>query len=417
MPAIAFPFVQFGKGMRRTSARSQERLADLSNLIAEAVRGHRVVKAFGMENFELARFKQANLRHLKVKLKAQLLAHGSGPVIETLAAAGAAAFLIHAASIVRRGELKPADLVVFLTNLLMLYDPIRKLNKVNLILQESLAAGQRVKQVIETPNLIENRPGAVDHPPIRDSIAFEDVAFAYDDKKILLDIDLTIPRGQLVALVGPSGAGKSTLVNLLPRFFDPSSGRITIDGNDLRDISLQSLRAQIGIVTQETVLFNDTVRNNIAYGRTDLPLEQVRAAARAAFADEFINELPEGYETVIGESGFKLSGGQRQRLAIARALMKNPPILILDEATSHLDVEAEALVQKALHNLMSGRTALVIAHRLSTIQRADRILVLEAGRIVEEGRHDELLARPGVYRRLYDSQFQDREEPEATENP
>jgi len=407
VPAVFYPIVRFGRGMRRTTHRSQERLADLSNLVAEAVRGHRVVKAFGMEGFELGRFRVATARHLKVKLKAQLLAHASGPVVESLAAVGAAAFLIYAGRVVRSGELTPAEVVQFLTNLVMLYDPVRKLNKVNLILQEALAAAHRVAAVMVEPKDVEERPGAQDLPPISEEVAFEGVSFAYEDAPVLEGVDLRLRRGEVVALVGPSGAGKSTLVNLLPRFFDPDRGRIAVDGVDVREVTLSSLRAQIGLVTQDTVLFNDTVRNNIAYGRSDLPLETVREAAEAAYAEGFIAEMPDGYDTVIGESGFKLSGGQRQRLAIARALLKDPPILILDEATSHLDTESEALVQKALYNLMTGRTALVIAHRLSTVQRADRIVVMESGRIVEEGDHRQLLEAGGVYRRLYDLQFRD----------
>lgn len=411
LPAIGYPFARFGKGMRRTSSRSQERLADLSSLVAEAVRGQRVVKAFGMERFEQERFDRAAQKHLKVKLKAQIIAHASSPVIETVAAVFAAVFLVYAGKEIRAGNLSPSAMVQFLVNLLMLYDPIRKINKVNLILQEALAAGARVKDIMELPNEIENRPDARELPADWQRIDFDGVSFTYDrdkpDESVLRGVDIAIPRGQLVALVGPSGAGKSTLVNLLPRFFDPTRGAVRIDGVDLRELSLESLRAQIGIVTQDTILFDDSVRNNIAYGREDLPFAAVQAAARAAYADDFIGLLPAGYDTEIGESGFKLSGGQRQRLAIARALLKNPPILILDEATSHLDSEAESLVQGALQNLMSGRTALVIAHRLSTVQRADRILVLEGGRIVQDGTHEALLQEAGVYRRLYDLQFQD----------
>ena len=260
-------------------------------------------------------------------------------------------------------------------------------------------------EVMREPNEIMERPDAREIERVEKEVRFEDVSFAYDDRVVLQHVDLVLPQGQMVALVGPSGGGKSTLVNLLPRFFDPDSGSVRIDGVDCRDLTLKSLRSITGIVTQETVLFNDTVRANIAYGRSDLPIERIREAAAAAYSEEFIAELPEGYDTVIGESGFRLSGGQRQRLAIARALLKNPPILVLDEATSQLDSESEALVQKALGNLMRGRTTLVIAHRLSTVMRADRIVVMEGGRIVEEGSHAELLEMDGLYKRLYDLQF------------
>jgi ATP-binding cassette, subfamily B, bacterial MsbA len=404
-PALLIPIVRFGKGMRRTSHRSQERMADLASLMAEGVRGHRVVKAFGMEDFELHRFRQATRRHLRVNLWAQMLANSAGPVVESLAVIGAAALLVYAGKAIRAHQLSAPELVQFLTTLFMLYDPIRKLNKVNLILQEATAASQRVSRLMAIPNDIQDRPGAREAETVRSGVAYERVSFSYDDRPVLRDLSLAIRAGEIVAVVGPSGAGKSTLVNLLPRFFDPVAGRVTVDGVDTRDLKLKSLRSLIGIVTQDTVLFNDTVRHNIAYGRSDLPLERVREAAAAAYADEFIMQLPKGYDTVIGESGLRLSGGQRQRLAIARALLKNAPILILDEATSHLDSESEALVQKALYNLIQGRTTLVIAHRLSTVTRADRIVVVEAGRIIEEGSHRELLALGGSYKRLFDLQF------------
>jgi subfamily B ATP-binding cassette protein MsbA len=358
-----------------------------------------------MEEFELAKFREATRRHLRVNLWAQMLANASGPVVESLAVLGAAGLLIYAGRAIRAGELSAPELIQFLTTLLMMYDPIRKLNKVNLILQEATAAGQRVARLTAIPNDIVERPDARDVTTVREGITYERISFSYEDRPVLHDVSLPIRAGEIVALVGSSGAGKSTLVNLLPRFFDPEAGRVAIDGVDIRDVRLKSLRALIGIVTQETVLFNDTIRNNIAYGRSDLPLERVREAAAAAYADEFIMQLPRGYDTVIGESGIRLSGGQRQRLAIARALLKNAPILILDEATSHLDTQSEALVQKALSNLMQGRTTLVIAHRLSTVMRADRIVVMEGGRIVEEGSHGELMALGGTYRRLYDLQF------------
>ncbi len=405
-PLLLIPIVRFGKGMRRTSHRSQERMADLTSLMAEGIRGHRVVKAFGMEDFEEKRFREATGRHLRVNLRAQMLAQSSSPVVESLGVFGAAALLIYSGLAIRAGRLSAPELVQFLTTLFMMYDPIRRLNKVNLVLQEAMAAAQRVARLLSIPNDIADRPGAHDAAGVTAGLAYEQVSFSYDGQSMVMrDLSLAIRAGEIVALVGASGAGKSTLVNLLPRFFDPDSGRITLDGADLRDLRLASLRSLIGMVTQETLLFNDTVRNNIAYGRTDLPLERVREAAAAAYADEFIMQMPHGYDTVIGESGLRLSGGQRQRVAIARALLKNAPILILDEATSQLDSEAEALVQKALYNLMQGRTTLVIAHRLSTVMRADRIVVIDAGRLVEQGTHDHLLTLGGTYKRLYDLQF------------
>ncbi|MDX1643112.1 MAG: ABC transporter ATP-binding protein [Thermoanaerobaculia bacterium] len=398
--------VRFGEGMRRYSHRSQERMADLAGLVNEGVRGHRVVKAFGMEEFEYRRFKEATRRHLRVNLWAQLLANLSGPVIETMAVLGTSVLLIYAGNRIRAGELSGPLLLQFLTNLLIMYEPIRKLNRVNLALQQSRAAAQRITGVLEIPNEIVERPDAEPLHTIERDIRFDDVSFSYGEELVLKNIDLTIRRGEIVAVVGPSGAGKSTLVNLLPRFFDPTSGRVLIDSRPIRDVTLDSLRALIGLVTQDTILFDDTVAANIAYGRVGVPLEKIREAAAAAYADEFILELPKGYDTRVGESGLRLSGGQRQRLTIARALFKNPPILILDEATSQLDPESEGLVRKALDNLMRGRTTLVIAHRLSTVQHADRIVVMEEGRIVEEGRHADLIERGGVYQRLYNLQFQ-----------
>ena len=403
---ILFMIVRFGEGMRRSSHRSQERMADLAGLVNEGVRGHRVVKAFGMEDFEYRRFSEATQRHLKVNLWAQLLANLSGPVVETLAVLGASALLMYAGAQIRSGVLSGPELLRFLTNLLMMYEPVRKLNRVNLVLQQSRAAVQRITGLLAVENEIDQKPDAVELPRIESDVTFENVSFSYGDELVLKNLDLCIEAGEILAVVGPSGAGKSTLVNLLPRFFDPTEGRVLIDGMPIRDATLESLRALIGIVTQETILFNDTVAANIAYGRSGVAVEKIREAAAAAYADEFIQQLPKGYETRIGESGLRLSGGQRQRLTIARALFKNPPILILDEATSQLDAESEVLVRKALDNLMQGRTTLVIAHRLSTVKHADRIIVLEQGRIVEEGAHADLRQNGGVYERLYNLQFQ-----------
>jgi subfamily B ATP-binding cassette protein MsbA len=405
-PAIIYPIFRFGRGMRSTSHRSQERMAELSSLLTEMVRGHRIVKAFGMEDYELDRFRDATARHLKVNLRAQILSSFSSPVVETMSALGGCFLLIYAANLIRQGQLTTPLLLQFLTNLLLLYDPIRRLNKVNLILQGALAAAQRVFQLLALPSDIEDNPTAEPLATVERGIRFESVSFAYrDGAPVLEDFTLDLDCGHTVALVGPSGAGKSTVVNLLPRFFDPDEGSIRIDGVDTRALPLANLRSLIGLVSQETVLFNGSVRENIAYGHTEMPIEKVREAAAAAYADEFIMALPLGYDARVGEGGQQLSGGQRQRLAIARAILKNAPILILDEATSHLDTESEALVQKALQNLMAGRTTLVIAHRLSTVTSADRIVVMDRGRIVEQGSHGELLELGGTYKRLYDLQF------------
>jgi subfamily B ATP-binding cassette protein MsbA len=406
LPLLLIPIVRFGKGMRKTSHRSQEHMADLASLVAEGVRGHRVVKAFGMEGFEHERFRQASRKHLRTNLRAQMLSHASSPVVESMAVVGAAALLVYAGRTIRLGELTASDFMTFLTALLALYDPIRKLNKVNLVVQQAIAAAQRVAGLMAIPIEVTDPPQPRAVQGVTRGIGYEGVRFAYEREPVLREVDLQIEAGEIIAIVGPSGGGKSSLVNLLPRFFDPDAGRVAIDGVDIRELPLAGLRGLIGIVTQETVLFDDTIRNNIAYGRADLSVERVREAAAAAYADEFIARLPQGYDTRIGEAGLKLSGGQRQRLAIARAILKDAPILILDEATSQLDSESEALVQKALGNLMRGRTTLVIAHRLSTVMNADRIVVMEAGRIVDQGTHAELIDRGGVYKRLYEIQFQ-----------
>jgi len=406
LPLFIFPFVRFGRGMRATSRRSQERMADLAEVVGEGVRGHRVVKAFGMEEFENERFRKATGRHLRVNLWAQFLASLSSPVIESIAMLGGAGLIVYAGTQIRAGLMTAEQFGQILTNLVFLYDPIRKLNRANLALQQSFAAGIRIIDVMEEPNDIKEAPDPVSLTDLGSGITIEGVSFGYGDQGVLHDIDLDVKPGEVVALVGPSGAGKSTLVNLLPRFFDPDEGRIAVGGVDIRQARIGDLRHLIALVTQETVLFDDTVRNNIAYGRADLDLDQVRKAAVAANADDFIQRLPDGYDSLIGEEGQSLSGGQRQRLAIARALLKDAPILILDEATSQLDSESEAKVQEALKNLMRGRTTLVIAHRLSTVTTADRIIVLDDGRIVETGTHEELLTAQGLYKELYELQFE-----------
>ncbi|HET7706886.1 MAG TPA: ATP-binding cassette domain-containing protein, partial [Thermoanaerobaculia bacterium] len=393
--------------LRGTTHRSQERMADIATQLEETIRGVRIVKAFTMEKFEIGRFNQATQRHLRANLKAQRIQAATSPVLELLAGVCTLLLLLYAHRRITNGSLTLGEFISFVGALAMMYAPIKKLNKVNLSLNAALSAAERVFRMLDVDNPVKEKPGAETLRSVGEGVKYENVTFTYgrEGDPVLANISIDVHPGEIVALVGGSGAGKSTFVNLLPRFYDVTSGRITVAGRDVRDVTLPSLRGLMGFVTQEVVLFNDTVRNNIAYGRTDAEESKVIAAAKAAHAHDFISALPQGYDTVIGESGVLLSGGQRQRLAIARALFKDPPILILDEATSALDTESERLVQQALNNLMRGRTTLVIAHRLSTIRSADKIVVLDKGQIVEFGRHDELLARKGVYRRLYDLQF------------
>jgi len=411
-PVIVLPVVHFGKRLRRTTHRSQERMADIATLLEETIRGVRIVKAFTMEPFEIDRFRAATQRHLSSNLKAQKIQALTSPVMELLAGGCMLLLFVYAHHrIVVTHTLTAGRFLSFLAALAAMYAPIKKLNKVNLSVNTALSATERVFRMLDIDNEVKEKPDAADLAAVGSGIRFEDVTFMYGADPVLVDVDLTVAPGEIVALVGGSGAGKSTLVNLVPRFYDVTSGRITIDGTDVRDVTLKSLRSLMGFVTQEVILFNDTVRNNIAYGRANVDERLVIDAAKAANAHEFISALPKGYDTHIGEAGVLLSGGQRQRLAIARALFKDPPILILDEATSALDTESERLVQQALEHLMRGRTTLVIAHRLSTIRSADKIVVLDRGRIVEAGRHEELLTHRGVYRKLYDLQFLEEERP------
>jgi subfamily B ATP-binding cassette protein MsbA len=408
-PIIVAPVVHFGKRLRRTTHRSQERMADIATLLEETIRGVRIVKAFTMEKFEIGRFREATRKHLAWNLSAQRVQAMTSPVMELLAGFCMLALFSYAHRRIANGTLTPGQFFSFITALAMMYAPIKKLNKVNLSVNTALSAAERVFRMLDIPNELVEKPNAVALNSVGSGIRYERVSFGYRDEPVLRDVSLHVRPGEVVALVGGSGAGKSTFVNLLPRFYDVDEGRITIDGKDVLDVTLQSLRGLMGYVTQEVVLFNDTVRNNIAYGRSDADDLRVIDAAKAANAHEFIMNLPQGYDTEIGESGVLLSGGQRQRLAIARALFKDPPILVLDEATSALDTESERLVQQALNNLMRGRTTLVIAHRLSTIRNADTIVVLDQGEIVESGSHEELLANRGVYRKLYDLQFLEEE--------
>jgi subfamily B ATP-binding cassette protein MsbA len=408
-PLVLYPLVRLGQRLRRTTKRSQEHLEHMSHVATEAFTGHRIVKAFGAEDREAARFGLAAHALYRVNLLVTATVSIMPPVMEFLGGAAMATALWYGSSEIATGRMTEGEFTAFLAALFLMYGPLKKLSRVNANIQQGIGASQRIFELLDTHTEVEDVAQAPALRPMATVIEFNDVGFEYEDasgRSALRHVSFTVNAGETVAIVGRSGAGKTSLANLLPRFYDVTGGSIRIDGVDIRTVSLISLRDQIGMVTQETVLFDDTIGHNIAYGRPGATAAEIEAAARAARAQEFIVGLPKRYDTVIGERGQRLSGGQRQRLAIARALLKNSPILILDEATSALDSESEALVQDALANLMRNRTSFVIAHRLSTIQRADVIVVLERGRVVEIGKHDELLARPdGVYAGLHAIQF------------
>ncbi len=411
LPLASVPITTFGRRLRHLSRSAQEKMGELSVLLEEVFSGITIVKGFGRETYESERFRHRNTAYYRVMMRAIRTSELNTPIMEAIGALGVAAVVYYGGRQVIAGTTTPGTFFSFLFAIMMLYEPLRKLSRINSVLQRALAAAERVFTILDIPGEGDEPAEKPALAPIQRRLVFTDVSMRYrpETPLVLRDINLEVQVGEVVALVGVSGAGKTSLVHLIPRFFEPASGRITIDGVDVRQVSRASLRAQIGIVSQDIVLFDDSIQQNILYGDLQATSAQVYEAARAAYAHDFIMALPQAYDTIIGERGVQLSGGEKQRVAMARALLRNPPILILDEATSSLDSASEQMVQYALDNLMKDRTTLVIAHRLSTIQHADKIVVMHAGAIVEIGRHDDLLARHGAYAHLYQIQYKTHE--------
>lgn len=409
-PVVLFFIDSFGKRIRKSGSRIQEAAADITSVLQEVASSPRVIKSFVREGYEVDRFDKENMNNFRANMKYAQLSSTLTPTIEFVAAVGVSIILWYGGNSVINGSITAGSLVAFLTYAVNISNPIKRLSRVIGNIQKALAAAQRVFDVLDLPEDIKNAPDAKLLPKVKGDVRFNDVSFAYNEnEEVLSHVSFEVKPGEMVAFVGPSGAGKSTVASLLPRFYDAINGSITIDGQDIRKVTLDSLREQVGIVPQETVLFNGSVYDNILYGRLDATREEVEAAAKAANAHDFIMQLPDGYETMLGDRGMNISGGQRQRISIARAILKNPQILILDEATSALDTESERVVQEALDRLMVGRTSFVIAHRLSTIKNADKIMVLEKGQLIEQGNHDELMAMDGLYAHLYKIQYRSKE--------
>jgi len=406
LPFSIYPIVAFGKKLRKIGLNIQQYLARLTSFLHETITGQRIVKAFSMEEYENKRFTAENETLFRISMKRTKIRALSHPVMEVIGGNAVGVVIWYGGREVILGNSTPGTFFAFMASLIMLYEPIKKINKENHNVQQGLAASERVFEIIDRQPEVMEKPDAVELEKVEGVIEFEDVSFRYDEKMVLNNVDLKIEKNEVIAVVGKSGVGKTTLVNLLPRFYDVTQGLIRVDGADIRDVTLDSLRRNIALVTQDVILFNDTIRSNIAYG-VEPDEERLFEATRMAFAHDFILKLPRGYDTVVGEKGVRLSGGQKQRIAIARALYKNAPILILDEATSSLDAQSEIEVQRALENLMKGRTTIIIAHRLSTIINAHRIIVIDKGMIVQEGTHGSLIEQEGPYRKLYEIQFRE----------